>query len=199
MSLNPVWTTPQPILPPAARRLAGHIANAAAQAWSETSTQSIVSAAQQEVYETLADSGRRAVLEHSTPDGLFCIDIALFRPSAHHPKLRIALEVDGDQHFTSTPPHLPLGPTLARWRSLQRRGWCVVSVRTRVWAAAGGPEEKAALLARALDSAVARGPGSLVDNVNWSPVLMGPPAAPRQRFAAPWVTPAWWWNAYRRK
>lgn len=76
---------------------------------------------------------------------------------------RVAVEVDGPDHFTASSPHAPLGSTRAKQRCLQARGWAVLSVRFHDWAELGrGSQDqaaaaaaRAAYLAARLDDAVA--------------------------------------------
>jgi hypothetical protein len=40
-------------------------------------------------------------------------------------RYRVALQLHPHEDFAANPPHGALGPTVARWRSLQARGWRV--------------------------------------------------------------------------
>jgi len=40
-------------------------------------------------------------------------------------RYRVALQLHPHEDFAANPPHGPLGPTAARWRALQARGWRV--------------------------------------------------------------------------
>lgn len=40
-------------------------------------------------------------------------------------RYRVALQLHPHEDFAANPPHGALGPTAARWRSLQARGWRV--------------------------------------------------------------------------
>ncbi|KAG1677580.1 hypothetical protein FOA52_014478 [Chlamydomonas sp. UWO 241] len=68
-----------------------------------------------------------ATYEQATDDGLFSIDIAVHLPDGS----RLAVEVDGPQHFLSSPSGRLNGATLLRNRLLEARGWRVVSVPAR--------------------------------------------------------------------
>lgn len=149
-------------------------------AWTRQSSLAHVSNVQRDICQALLHQGHKPLMEHITADGLFSIDIAVSVKG-----MRVAVEVDGNQHFTSGPPHEPLGTTLARWRSLQNRGWAVVSIRTSVWNSAGSREDKQRILEEALASALERGPGSLVDNMTWGAQLV----APSQAKQVPWTNP----------
>lgn len=46
---------------------------------------------------------------------------------------RVAVEVDGPNHFTNSIPHQLLGNTVAKQRCLQARGWAVLSVPFYAW------------------------------------------------------------------
>ncbi|KAG1669327.1 hypothetical protein FOA52_014889 [Chlamydomonas sp. UWO 241] len=65
-----------------------------------------------------------ATSEQATDDGLFSVDIAVQLPDGS----RLAVEVDGPQHFLSSPPDRLDGATLLRNRLLEARGWRVVGV-----------------------------------------------------------------------
>ncbi|KAG1653887.1 hypothetical protein FOA52_011709 [Chlamydomonas sp. UWO 241] len=65
-----------------------------------------------------------ATSEQATDDGLFRFDIAVQLLDDS----RLAVEVDGPQHFMSSPPDRLGGVTLLRNQLLEARGWRVVSV-----------------------------------------------------------------------
>ena len=64
--------------------------------------------------------------------------------------MKVAVEADGPSHFSHNKPHRVLGPTLARNRALQRRGWLVLSVPYFEWDPLGSPEAKSLYLKRKL-------------------------------------------------
>jgi len=88
-------------------------------------TKVTVSATQRRVHTALESMGLQPQLEALTDDGLFSIDIAL--PAKVGESLRIAVEVDGPQHFTSS--GCKTGNTRLRDYLLERRGWRLVSLR----------------------------------------------------------------------
>lgn len=51
-------------------------------------------------------------------------------------RYRVALQLHPQEDFTANPPHGPLGPTAARWRALQARGWQVRGA-SRSWCCVG--------------------------------------------------------------
>jgi very-short-patch-repair endonuclease len=51
---------------------------------------------------------------------------------------RLAVEVDGPQHFCSNVPSHPLGGTVLRDRILRQAGWRVLSVPLHAWRAMQG-------------------------------------------------------------
>jgi hypothetical protein len=48
-------------------------------------------------------------------------------------RYRIALQLHPHEDFAANPPHGPLGPTAARWRALQARGWRVSGTGCVLW------------------------------------------------------------------
>jgi len=83
-----------------------------------------VSQLQRRVFEALRRLGRSPELETLTDDGFSSIDISL---AAQAPGgERVAVEVDGPSHFTSSGS--PKGSTLLRNFLLERRGWRVVCI-----------------------------------------------------------------------
>ncbi|KAF8069682.1 rgt-1 [Scenedesmus sp. PABB004] len=146
---------PPAVLPPG-------LAAAAARAWLSSSRRSAgrASGFQAAVAAALAGEGLRLDVssEALTADGLFTIDAAVTWRGR-----RVAVEVDGPEHFTSNAPHALLGSSLAKQRCLQARGWVVLSVPFHEWnrlagggraGSAGLAAARAAYLAAALDAAV---------------------------------------------
>lgn len=68
--------------------------------------------------------GEKHVVEYLTEDGNFSIDIAMVSE-------KIAIEIDGPQHFTRTNDFL--GDTLARNEILRAHGWHVISIPFYAW------------------------------------------------------------------
>ena len=99
--------------------------------WLAQAGQSRASAFQTEVSRALSRVGIAHDMERLTDDGLFCIDIVLRGPA------RVAVEVDGPSHFLRN-TRAPNGPTLARQRLLEARGWRVASVPWFEWAECHG-------------------------------------------------------------
>lgn len=134
---------------------------AAQSAWTlQSQGQCRVSSTQLSIAHSLKALGLAPRLEVPTHDGLFLVDIALSVRG-----VRVALEVDGPTHFTSNAPHSPLGPTLARWRALRRRGWAVASVPANHWSAVqqSGAAGERAFLQAVLGASLAAGPGGFAD------------------------------------
>eukprot|EP00879_Flechtneria_rotunda_P015883 GHRR01016610.1.p1 GENE.GHRR01016610.1~~GHRR01016610.1.p1 ORF type:complete len:204 (+),score=81.67 GHRR01016610.1:906-1517(+) len=67
--------------------------------------------------------------EALTNDGLFSIDVAVIWQGR-----RVAVEVDGPEHYTANQPYQLLGNSMAKRRCLHARGWVVVGVPWFVWA-----------------------------------------------------------------
>ena len=88
--------------------------------------------------------------EWMTPDGLFSIDIMVELPASNKEGAseRVAVEVDGPSHFTSTRPYKTLGRTRLRRRLLEARVDRVVSVPFYEWDAAESASAKKKLLER---------------------------------------------------
>eukprot|EP00878_Enallax_costatus_P032748 GHUV01036012.1.p1 GENE.GHUV01036012.1~~GHUV01036012.1.p1 ORF type:complete len:661 (+),score=202.40 GHUV01036012.1:871-2853(+) len=75
-----------------------------------------------EVHDALKQAGTRCRLNVAL-DGPLVVDVAL---QTHHlPNRRAALQLETPEMFASNPPYAALGPTAARWRALQCRGWRV--------------------------------------------------------------------------
>eukprot|EP01024_Parvocaulis_polyphysoides_P042165 TRINITY_DN3862_c1_g1_i2.p4 TRINITY_DN3862_c1_g1~~TRINITY_DN3862_c1_g1_i2.p4 ORF type:complete len:123 (+),score=22.71 TRINITY_DN3862_c1_g1_i2:445-813(+) len=56
-------------------------------------------------------------------------DIALLDVELH----KIAIEVDGETHFSRNVPFLPLGITVVGTRMLQGQGWHVIRINQQEW------------------------------------------------------------------
>lgn len=88
--------------------------------------------------------------EHITKDRLFAIDVALRGPSAE----RIAVQVDGQSHFSRNEPFVLSGETEARNRALSSMGWHVVTVPWHMWLELDGPDARRRWLRGELEAAV---------------------------------------------
>ena len=108
--------------------------------------QPTVSRLQQRVYDARG-MGQRPELEALTDDGLFSIDIAL-PESEQESRPKIAVEVDGPSHFTSSGSKT--GNTQLRDFLLEQRGWRVVSLPYFAINAASNDAELTEYLADAL-------------------------------------------------
>jgi hypothetical protein len=102
------------------------LAAACKRAWMEERANAQPSRVQLEVLAVVRQlpGSSGATSEQATEDGLFSIDIAVQLPDGS----RLAVEVDGPQHFLSSPPGRLDGATLLRNRLLEACGWWVVSV-----------------------------------------------------------------------
>jgi hypothetical protein len=58
-------------------------------------------------------------------DGPLVVDVALARKPSVARNERVAIQLETPDMFAANPPHAALGPTAARWRALQLRGWQV--------------------------------------------------------------------------
>ena len=136
--------------------------------WQEIAKAVLKSALQNNVLEVLRDlMGLKCHPEWMTPDGLFSIDIMVELPASNNvdedtddkrnsssgsrgnggqPTARVAVEVDGPTHFTSTRPFKALGSTRLRRRLLEARVDRVVSVPFYEWDAADSVSAKKRLL-----------------------------------------------------
>ena len=94
--------------------------------------------------------------EHLTDDGMFSIDVAVLGHGADGAPIKVAVEVDGPWHFTRNKPFTLLGHTTIRNRSLQQRGWQLLSVPFYDWYGLNGQEAKSSYLAGRLNRLVAR-------------------------------------------
>jgi hypothetical protein len=71
-----------------------------------------------------ASPGRRHRLNLAL-DGPLVVDVALARKPSVARNERVAIQLETPDMFAANPPHAALGPTAARWRALQSRGWQV--------------------------------------------------------------------------
>ncbi|KAL3149096.1 hypothetical protein ABBQ32_001939 [Trebouxia sp. C0010 RCD-2024] len=84
---------------------------------------------------------------HLTPDGLFCVDIAL-------QDQQVVIEVDGPSHFCVN-SRRPLGHIVGRRRMLESRGLIVRSIPFYEWSNLGSIDQQKIYLSRLLTSAYA--------------------------------------------
>ncbi|KXZ47984.1 hypothetical protein GPECTOR_31g346 [Gonium pectorale] len=113
-------------------RLPEPLHTVAASMWAASARDVHVSRFQQEVSGALAVAGVPHAVEWMTDDQHFSVDIGLQVNSQP-----TAVEVNGSHHYTSNPPHRPLGDMGQRRRLLQDRGWHVVDVGFTDWEAMG--------------------------------------------------------------
>ena len=147
--------------------LPGPMHDIAKQVWQERAKDVRQSALQNNVLEVLRDQmGLTCHPEWMTPDGLFSVDIMVELPAPSNvdedtkdkrnrisgnegnggQPTRMAVEVDGPWHFTSTRPFKALGSTRLRRRLLEARVDRVVSVPFYDWEAADSVLAKEKLL-----------------------------------------------------
>ena len=96
----------------------------------------------QEVSSSLESMGIPHAIEFSSPDGLLSIDIVA-RCGDGSP---LAIEVDGDRHFTALPPFRPLGNTVLRNRLLRASGFHGLGIPFYDWSKLGTPEQRTTYL-----------------------------------------------------
>ena len=134
--------------------------------WQEQAKAFQQSGFQNNVFKVLRDQmGLKCHPEWMTPDGLFSVDIMVELPASNNDDedtedkgtssgtggqllTRVAVEVDGPSHFTSTRPFKALGATRLRRRLLEARVDRVVSVPFYDWNAAKSASAKKELLER---------------------------------------------------
>ena len=127
------------------------------------------SALHNEVLEVLSQQmGLKCHPEWMTPDGMFSVGIMVELPASKEDVAdnkcsvsgdggrftRVAVQVDGPSHFTSTRPYKALGPTRLRRRLLEARVDRVVSVPFYEWNAAESASAKTKLLERLIITCV---------------------------------------------
>eukprot|EP00879_Flechtneria_rotunda_P006796 GHRR01007140.1.p1 GENE.GHRR01007140.1~~GHRR01007140.1.p1 ORF type:complete len:1066 (+),score=457.18 GHRR01007140.1:335-3532(+) len=120
----PLASIPQGLLIP----LPEPLHTSAKQLWLASAKDVHISKLQADVSAALQLAGIPNTMEWQTDDGLFSIDIAF-----ELDKLRIAVEVDGNHHYTNSMPQRPLSEVLVRRRLLQDRGWQVVNISYLDW------------------------------------------------------------------
>lgn len=104
--------------------------------WRETSREITLSVFHLEVSALLTACGIKHVNEYLAEWGLFSVDIAIIEELPGGERKKIAVEVDGPQHFAVN-TNQPLGHTVLRRRLLKALGWDVVSVPHFEWWAFG--------------------------------------------------------------
>lgn len=76
------------------------------------------------VISTPFQAGKRCRLNVAL-DGPLVVDVAFMRIPQYGRKERVAIQLETPDMFAANAPHAALGPTAARWRALQSRGWQV--------------------------------------------------------------------------
>lgn len=97
---------------------------AAQAAWLQKVPAKFTSRFQREVHQALQAIGKKCRV-NVILDGQSKVDIHLHMPH----RSKVALQLEGPAAFAANPPYAPLGPTAAKWRALQIRGWQVRHVR----------------------------------------------------------------------
>ena len=92
----------------------------------------------EEVSQALESMGVPHAVEFSSPDGLMSIDIVA-RCGDGSP---LAIEVDGDEHFTQLPPYRPLGHTTIRNQMIAALGFRGVGIPYYDWQGLPSPADK---------------------------------------------------------
>ena len=147
--------------------LPGPMHESARRLWQEQAKAFRQSGFQNNVFKVLNEQmGLKCHPEWMTPDGLFSVDIMVELPASNNDDedteedkgtsygtggqlfTRVAVEVDGPSHFTSTRPFKALGATRLRRRLLEARVDRVVSVPFYDWDAAKSASAKRELLER---------------------------------------------------
>jgi hypothetical protein len=100
--------------------MANNLLVAAQAAWLQKVPAKLTSRFQREVHQALQAVGKKCRVNLSL-DGLFTVDIDL---RMQH-RSKVALQLEGPLAFAANPPYAALGPTAAKWRALQTRGWQV--------------------------------------------------------------------------
>ncbi|KAI3434905.1 hypothetical protein D9Q98_002959 [Chlorella vulgaris] len=108
---------------------------------------------QNKVADVLHSLGVPFAEEYSPRANFFGIDIAIQGEG----DVRLAVEVDGPQHFASNPPHVQLASTHLRNTLLGMHGWEVVSVPFNHWAKLEGQQVKQEYLKKHVLSKLERG------------------------------------------
>ena len=100
---------------------------------------------QKDVLRVLSEEmGLKCHPEWMTPDGNFSVDIMAELPGDGGRITRVAVEVDGPSHFTSTTPYKALGATRLKRRLLEARVDHVVSVPFYEWNEAAKSDDASA-------------------------------------------------------
>lgn len=113
-----------------------HMLAPAEAAWQSRDT--TTSRLQNKVADVLLTLGVPFAEEYSPRANFFGIDIAIHGENG----VKLAVEVDGPQHFASNPPHSPLASTHLRNSLLEKHGWQVISIPFNVWAKLEGLQEQ---------------------------------------------------------
>ncbi|PRW33797.1 RAP domain [Chlorella sorokiniana] len=107
----------------------------AEQAWARKET--TTSRLQNKVADVLHSLGVPFAEEYAPRGNFFNVDIAIMEGNT-----KLAVEVDGPQHFSANAPHVPLASTCMRNSLLASAGWKVVSIPFNEWAQLAGLEQK---------------------------------------------------------
>lgn len=107
----------------------------AEQAWARKET--TTSRLQNKVADVLHSLGVPFAEEYAPRANFFNVDIAIMEGGT-----KLAVEVDGPQHFSANAPHVPLASTCMRDALLASAGWKVVSIPFNAWAQLAGLEQK---------------------------------------------------------
>eukprot|EP00879_Flechtneria_rotunda_P019592 GHRR01020585.1.p1 GENE.GHRR01020585.1~~GHRR01020585.1.p1 ORF type:complete len:264 (+),score=121.37 GHRR01020585.1:104-793(+) len=116
-----------------------------------------------EVHEALRQVGKRCAMNLAL-DGPLVVDVVL---KNRRPK--VALQLETPDMFAVNPPHVPLGATASRWRSLQMRGWQVVSLRYSDWVRKSPEARTLYMWDLRESSAAAKTPGLALNMVHAAP------------------------------
>lgn len=92
----------------------------------------------EEVSATLQQLGVSHAIEFASPDGLLSIDIVA-RCDDGQP---LAIEVDGELHFTALPPYRPLGSTVLRNQLIAASGFRGLGIPFYDWERLKEDEER---------------------------------------------------------
>jgi len=98
----------------------------ARKAWLTQTTETRVSTFQQQVALTIKGLGVETVMEHTTEDEVYSMDICILDK-------KVAIECDGPSHYYTNLTSVPTQKTVLRNRALAARGWKVVVVPYYIW------------------------------------------------------------------
>ncbi|WIA39327.1 hypothetical protein OEZ86_005440 [Tetradesmus obliquus] len=130
---------------------------AAHEAWSKDVSGQRLTAFHKEVHDALQQAGKRCRLNVAL-DGPLVVDVAFMRIPQYGRKERVAIQLETPDMFAANAPHAALGPTAARWRALQSRGWQVLSLRYSDWCRLKTPEDRARYMWHMREASAVRAP-----------------------------------------